>query len=131
MADKLKLPPFTSNVEGWLKHIEAIMAGVSLTKQQKHHALVSALPTEVVLQVKDPAVNPSTEHPFKELKDALLQRYRKPDYVYLSQLQNLTLGDGTPSSLWEQMATINSRCLAPLPEPLLCQFFLPKLPTEI
>lgn len=51
--------------------------------------------------------------------------------MYLSQLQNLTLGDGTPSSLWEQMATINSRCLTPLPEPLLCQFFLPKLPTEI
>lgn len=68
MADKLKLPPFTSNVEGWLKHIEAIMAGVSLTKQQKHHALVSALPTEVVLQVKDPAVNPSTEHPLRSLR---------------------------------------------------------------
>ena len=131
MAEKVKLPPFTPDVDGWLTHVEAILAGRSLDQKQKHNALVSALPTDVVRKVQEPVVNPPTEKPFDNLKEALIQCYKKPDRVYFNELQKLALGDDSPSSLWYQMTAINSRCTTPLPDPLLCQFLLRKLPTDV
>ena len=131
MAEKVKLPPFTPDVDGWLKHVEDILAGRSLDQKQKHNALVSALPTDVVLMVQDPVVNPPEEKPLDKLKEALIQCYKKPDRVYFNELQKLALSDNSPSSLWYQLTAINSRCATPLPDPLLCQFLLRKLPNDV
>lgn len=131
MAEKVKLPPFTPDVDGWLTHVEAILAGRSLDQKQKHNALVSALPTDVVHKVREPVVNPPTEKPFDKLKEALMRCYKKPDRVYFNELQKLVLGDDSPSSLWHRLTAINSRCTTPLPDPLLCQFLLRKLPNDV
>ncbi|MPC45455.1 hypothetical protein E2C01_039154 [Portunus trituberculatus] len=131
MAEKVKLPPFTPDVDGWLTHVEAILAGRSLDQKQKHNALVSALPTDVVYKVREPVVHPPTKKPFDNLKEALIQCYKKPDRVYFNELQKLMLGDDPPSSLWYRMTAINSWCTTPLPDPLLCQFLLRKLPTDV
>lgn len=98
---------------------------------QKHHTLVSALPTEVVLKVKDAIVAPPAETAFDFLKKPLLSWFKRPDHVYLTELQNLVLGDNMPSLLWEWMSNMNSRCSLSLLEPLLCQLPYHKLPLGI
>ena len=93
-------------------------------QEQRHQVLITALPTDVMLKVQDAVFHSPPEKPFHNLREALLHRYKKPDHVYFSQLQALTLGNETPSSLWDRMMNINTRCTTPLPDPLLCQFLL-------
>ena len=94
-AKNIKLSIFNTNIKGWLKYIETILAGLDLNQRQKHHTLISAMPMNIVLQVQDPIINHAKDKTFHNLK-----WYEKPNHVYFNELQRLTLRDDFPSSLW-------------------------------
>lgn len=128
---RLQLPTFSTPVEDWLVHVHGYLSGTQATSKQKHSALVGALPTDIALQVSNTITSPTADEEYSGLRKALLEIYKQPDSEYLRQLNNLALGVTKPSELWRSMQRLNNRCTTPIPEALLKEIHLQKLPQEL
>ena len=134
MADqriRFNIPTFTSDIDSWLMHVKAFLAQTEATDQQKHNAVVGALPTEVATCVREAVLNPPIEGKFLALKTALLENLGRSKLSYLQELNSVELGGRRPSALLSHMKRLNESSRMCMPDIALKQMHIQKMPVAL
>ena len=89
--------------------------------------VVEALPSEIAEEVEDILEHPPTEKQFDVLKEAILPRLERSDNAKFRELlNNVSMGDGTPSQLLRFMKSLLRR--RHMNESIMRQLWFEKLP---
>ena len=90
VTQSLRLPPYNPDITSWLNHIEATFAAFTgLTDQQKYHAVIVAIPTQVAAQVAPTLANLPEEGKYVAVKKALLRVLGQSQESHLHALENV------------------------------------------
>ena len=128
----VKAPEFSPDDPALFIHIlETQFRTYRVTSQHTRYCkLLSALPLATQQQLRDVIMAPQGTNPYDDLRDALLQRTAVSEEKRLQHLlSGIQLNSLKPSQLLIQM-----RCLVsetPMPESLMRQLWLQRLPTSI
>ncbi|XP_064485885.1 uncharacterized protein LOC135398405 [Ornithodoros turicata] len=128
----LRLPPFRSqDPELWFAQVERQFDARYITAQSSRfgHA-VSALPVEIVAEIRDLILSPPAQAPYDTLKRELLDRTALSIHRRLQQLLGAEeLGAQKPSQLLRRMRQLTGS--TPLDPAIMQQLFLQRLPSDI
>lgn len=133
-AAALKLPPFwPTDPELWFTQIEAQFETQHVTTDQTRYAyLVGALTPESAAVVRDKLLAPPASDKYSSLKTALIDRMTSSQQARIRQLLTAEeLDDRKPTQLLRRMRQLVGSNTSLVPESLLKQIFIPRLPTHV
>ena len=133
-AVTLKLPAFwPADPELWFKQVEAQFATRNITTDDtKYHYLVAALTPETAAEVRDLLIAPPDADRYKSLKDEIVKRTTKSEQARIKQLLTSAELDGRkPTQLLRHMRQLVGSNTALVPNDLLKQLFIPRLPVHV
>lgn len=130
----LKLPPFwPQDPELWFTQVEAQFTTRNITGDATKHAyLIAALTPEVAAEVRELLMSPPEADKYKNLKDELISRTTKSMQTRIKQLLTSEELDGRkPTQLLRRMKQLIGTNTALVPDALLKQIFIPRLPATV
>ena len=133
-AVTLKLPAFwPADPELWFKQVESQFATRNITTDEtKYHYLVAALTPETAAEVRDLLIAPPAADLYKTLKEEIVKRTTHSEQARLKQLLTCAELDGRkPTQLLRHMRQLVGSSTALVPNDLLKQLFLPRLPLQV
>ncbi|GBM07679.1 hypothetical protein AVEN_228178-1 [Araneus ventricosus] len=126
-----KAPPFwKSNPELWFLQPESQFVTAEISQEcTKFHCVVSILDCDVLTCVSSLIQKPPTDNHYTQLKDQIIGRYADSEDARLKAfLQDLQLGDNTPSQLMMRMKKLNNGSIS---EDVMKTLFLQTLPLSM
>ena len=133
-AITLKLPPYwPADPELWFAQVEAQFATRHVTTDgTKYSYLVASLTPESAAEVRDLLITPPDTDRYKGLKEALVKRTTNSEQARIKQLLTTEELDGRrPTQLLRRMRQLVGSNTALVPEDLLKQIFVPRLPNHV
>ena len=128
----LQLPPFwPDDPVVWFAQVEAQFLTHGITSQSTQFSyVISSLQPEIVQEIRDLLISPSTETPYNALKATLIHHTSASEQKRLHQLLIAKeLGDHQPSQLLHRMRQLLGDNV--LEDGILRQLFLQRLPQNI
>ena len=127
-----QLPPFHTDITGWFQHIEAAFAAFpDYTDDQKYHAVVVSIPTDVAVRIAPTLANLPAEGKYKAVKQALIQALGHTRESHLHALEGVRYDGCRPSLLLQRLQTLNTAAGAPYSEEMVRFRWLALLPTSL
>ncbi|MPC27205.1 hypothetical protein E2C01_020372 [Portunus trituberculatus] len=122
-SDILRVLPFTYDVEAWFLHLEAVWAGADLQDLQRYHAVVRALPSEVVARLYSVLSNLSEADRYGALKSAITGAFGRSREACFAALDSAQYDGGRPSALLARLSALNRAAGFPWSEALSLEEF--------
>lgn len=125
----LTVPPFfETDPLLWFIHLEAeFFINNVLADRARYSQLISRLPKEISLQLRDLLINPPATDLYETLKDAVIKRVTPSEKTRLQQLfSDLQLGDKRPTTLLREMKQLLGT--SQMDESLLRELWIQRLP---
>lgn len=129
---KCRLPPFwRQDPTVWFAQVEAEFRTAHVAaSSRKFNLLISALPSDVAMDIRDIIINPPIVSPYEIAKAEIIKRTSQSEKKRLQQLlSNEVLGDQTPSQLLRKLLQLLGG--AAIDESILKEIFLNRLPSEV
>nr|XP_037275532.1 uncharacterized protein LOC119168230 [Rhipicephalus microplus] len=130
----LRLPEFWQvDSELWFLSVEPLFRRHRVTSQTaRYDYVIGALPSAVVIIVRDILSSPPPDNPCDTLKKELIRRTTESEQRRLQQLLTFKeLGDQTPTELLRRMRHLYGAHSAALDASILCQLFVQRLPQQV
>lgn len=130
----LHLPPFfREDPHLWFLQAEAQLAARGISDEKVRFGLiVSALPSDIISEVRDCLVRPPDVNPYTHLKETLTKRVGRSEQQNIQRLLSTEqLGDRSPSQLLRRMRTLMGNSPTSGDDLVLRQLFLQRLPQQI
>lgn len=133
-SPRIRLPPYWDrNPAVWFLQAESqfVLSGVC-TEQCKYHLVVSALSPTAAEEVADLLSTPPPAPPYRDLKDALLERTTTSQPAHKQQLLSAEdSGDRRPNQLLRRIRQLMSSNTTGTDDRLLRELFMQRLPVNV
>ncbi len=133
-AVDLRLPAFyTAAPELWFLQVEALLSTKKITSDEtKYCHLVSTLPPDVAMEVRDVLIAPPSTDKYQFLKNAIISRIADTERERVQKLlTSEVLGDRRPTQLLCRMMSLLGSQAGSFDRAILKQLFLKRLPPHV
>ena len=130
-AVAMKIPPFwPADPVVWFTQVEAMFMCRGIVQQRtRFNHFIAALAPNAAAKVRDLILRPPPDHPYDELKQALIKRTKASEQQHLQQLLTAEkLGDRKPSQLLRRMQQLLGNSGPALDSAFVRELFLWHLP---